>query len=57
MIKLSQYAKMMGVTYRTAWNWFKAGKIEGAIQMHSGTILVPSLENRNKEENEAKERS
>jgi predicted site-specific integrase-resolvase len=29
-IKLSQYAKNYGITYRTAQNWFYSGKIEGA---------------------------
>jgi len=27
-MKLSQYAKMKGVVYRTAWNWWRAGIIE-----------------------------
>ena len=27
-MKLSKYAKELGVDYRTAWNWFKSGKIE-----------------------------
>jgi predicted site-specific integrase-resolvase len=30
--KLSNYAKRYGVTYRTAWNRYKKGKIEGAIE-------------------------
>jgi putative resolvase len=38
-MKLSAYAKKMGVSYRTAWNWWKAGKLLGR-QMASGTILV-----------------
>lgn len=38
-MKLSDYAKKMGVTYRTAWNWFKSGKLN-AIQMYTGTIIV-----------------
>lgn len=25
-MKLTQYAKVNSVTYKTAWNWFKAGK-------------------------------
>ena len=40
-MKLSEYAKMHGVTYRTAWNRFKAGKIKGAVQIETGTIEVP----------------
>ena len=38
-MKLSDYAKKTGVTYKTAWNWFKAGKIKG-YQMDTGTIIV-----------------
>jgi predicted site-specific integrase-resolvase len=40
-MKLSDYAKSLGVTYKTAWNWFKAGSIEGAYQLPSGTVIVP----------------
>lgn len=40
--KLSQYAKRHSVTYRTAWNRFKAGKIQGAtIKENTSLILVP----------------
>ena len=45
-MKLSKYAKELGVDYRTAWNWFKAGKIDGAYQTPTGTVIVPD----NKEE-------
>ena len=45
-MKLSQYAKKMGVTYQTAYKWFKNGQIEGAYQLSTGTIVVPD----NKEE-------
>lgn len=38
-MRLSEYAKKMGVTYRTAWNWFKSGKLN-AIQSPTGTIIV-----------------
>lgn len=41
-MKLSDYAKLKGVTYRTAWNWFNAGKIPNAEQMDGGTIIVNS---------------
>lgn len=40
-MKLSVYAKKMGVCYKTAWNWFKAGNIKGAYQLPTGTIIVP----------------
>ena len=42
-MKLSDYAKKLGVTYRTAWNWYAAGKIPNAIRAPSGSIIV--LEN------------
>ena len=38
-MKLSVYARKLGVSYRTAWRWFKAGKIAG-YQADSGTIIV-----------------
>ena len=40
-MKLSQYAKKIGVTWRTAYSYFKAGSIPGAYQLSSGTIIVP----------------
>lgn len=42
-MKLSKYAKELGVDYRTAWNWFKAGKIECAYQTPTGTVIVPDI--------------
>lgn len=39
---LSDYAKKLGIQYRTAWNHFKEGKIAGAYKLESGTIIVPS---------------
>ena len=41
-MKLSNYAKELGITYRTAWNLFKAGKISNAYKLNSGTIIVPN---------------
>ena len=38
-MKLSAYARKVGVHYRTAWRWFKAGKISG-YQMDTGTIII-----------------
>lgn len=38
-MKLSTYAREEGISYRTAWRWFKAGQIPGR-QMPSGTIVV-----------------
>jgi predicted site-specific integrase-resolvase len=38
-MRLSVYAKKMGVTYRTAFRWWKAGRLD-AYQMETGTIIV-----------------
>lgn len=43
-MKLSQYAEKEGIHYRTAWNRFKAGKIEGAYTDDTGHIVVPDPE-------------
>ncbi len=37
-MKLSDYARKVGVSYRTAWNWYKSGKLRG-YQVGS-TIIV-----------------
>jgi predicted site-specific integrase-resolvase len=38
-MKLIDYAHKTGISYKTAWRWYKAGKIQGK-QMDTGTILV-----------------
>src|SRR5258708_17078166 len=38
-MKLSTYAKQVGVTYKTAWQWSKAGQL-AAYQLPTGTIIV-----------------
>jgi putative resolvase len=38
-MRLSQYAKQMGVSYRTAFRWWQAGKLD-AYQLDTGTIIV-----------------
>jgi len=38
-MKLSQYAKQQGISYRTALRWFRNGTIQG-YQAPSGTIIV-----------------
>ena len=35
-MRLSQYAKRMNVTYKTAYRWWKAGKLD-AYQLDTGT--------------------
>jgi predicted site-specific integrase-resolvase len=38
-MKLSDYAKQMGVRYETAWRWFRDGKIQGRrVGLH--TIII-----------------
>lgn len=39
-MKLSQYAELHSITYRAAWNRFKAGKIPNAYKDDTGHILV-----------------
>lgn len=40
-MKLSDWARQQGVTYKTAWKWFKQGKLPvPAEQLPTGTILV-----------------
>ena len=38
-MKLSHYTKQAGVSYRTAWSWWKSGAISG-YQLLSGTIII-----------------
>lgn len=40
-MKLSCWAKKQGISYRTAWRWFKAGTLPvPAVKTLTGTILV-----------------
>lgn len=48
-MKLSTYAKKLGVTYRIAWNLFNAGQIKGAYKLESGTVIVPNEVDEKKE--------
>lgn len=41
-MKLSTYAKEMGITRHTATRWFHEGRIPGAYQLDTGTIIVPN---------------
>src|SRR5260370_22538953 len=45
-MKLSQYAKKVGATYRMAFQWWKDGQIKG-YQMPSGTIMITEEEEAN----------
>jgi len=42
-MKLSEWAKTRGISYRTAWRWFKAGTLPAGVrmeQMATGTVVV-----------------
>jgi len=38
-MKLSHYARKMGISYKTAWRWYKAGTLD-AYQTETGTVIV-----------------
>jgi putative resolvase len=38
-MRLSAYARKMGVSYKTAYRWWKAGKLD-AYQLETGTVIV-----------------
>src|SRR5260221_13294390 len=38
-MKLSAYARQVGVTYKTVYHWWKAGQLD-AYQLPTGTIIV-----------------
>jgi putative resolvase len=44
-MKLSQYAKRAGISYKTAWRWYKAGQLD-AYQTPTGMVVVrdPQME-------------
>jgi len=42
-MKLHDYAKKVGVKYKTAWLWYKAGKLNG-YKTPTGTIIVTELD-------------
>lgn len=39
--KLSHYANERGITYRTAWEHFRLGKIDGAYKDDTGHVVIP----------------
>lgn len=48
MMKLSEWAKKTGITYKTAWLWVKNGKMPSNVKvqiMPTGTILVEETQN------------
>ena len=48
-MKLSDYAKKYSVTYRTAYNHWKRGYLEGE-QLPSGTIIIYGIKDKYKKE-------
>ena len=42
-MKLSHWAKKQGITYRTAWEYFRTGKLPTAYKLPGGAIIVPDL--------------
>jgi len=38
-MKLSDYALKIGISYRTAWRWYKSGRLKG-YQVDTGTIII-----------------
>lgn len=40
-MRLSEWAKINGLKYDTAWRQYKKGLIDGAYQLKTGTIIVP----------------
>jgi predicted site-specific integrase-resolvase len=44
-MKLSDYAKKIGVSYQTAWNHYRAGLIPNAKKLPSGIIIIDEEKN------------
>ena len=40
-MKLSKWAKSVGISYQTAWNMFSRKQIPGAYQLPTGTVVIP----------------
>jgi putative resolvase len=46
-MRLRDYAQQMGVSYKTAYRWWKAGKLD-AYQLDTGTIIVREPEQKSR---------
>lgn len=46
-MRLRDYAKKNGITYQTAWNHYKAGKIPNAFKLKGSRVVVVSEEDQN----------
>lgn len=54
-MKLPDYAKELGISYTTAWRWWKAGKLpHPARQTESGLVIVDYKPTNEKEESKGK---
>ena len=53
-MKLSDYAKMMGIHYQTAWSHWKRGKIKGFQDEDTLTIYVQDTDNRELDNHQTK---
>jgi len=40
-MKLSHWAKNQGISYRTAWEYFRTGKLPTAYKLPGGAIIIP----------------
>jgi putative resolvase len=40
IMKLKDWAKLNSITYRTAWEHFRTGKIQNAYKLSTGTIVI-----------------
>ena len=49
-MKLSEWAKKQGITYRTAWGHFNKGLIPNAYQLPTGTVVVPDEQTESKDD-------
>jgi Predicted site-specific integrase-resolvase len=52
-MKLSNYAKNLGITYKTAWNHYRAGLVPNARQLPTGIIIVEDDKSLNRKERTA----
>ncbi len=46
--KVSEYAKLKNVTYRTVWNWVKSGKVKHELTNTGGIIVIEDNPNLDK---------
>lgn len=53
-MKLTKYAKIHGITYKTALKWFHNGQIPNARQLNTGTIIIDDIyqSNQSNQQNE-----